>query len=114
VTKNSQRKSKLRESHHQERLCLQVAEIISLSLGDSADSRLHDVLVESVVPTPDGARLLVLVKPTGEATPEQLDELYVALEGARGWLRAQVAGEIHRKRTPDLQFRVLPPWEDDR
>ena len=94
-------------------LCAQVEEIVSLALGDSADQRLHDLIVQSVSPGPDGARLLVAVVATNPLDLDSLEELHGALESARPWLRQQVAAEIHRKRTPDLAFQVLPPWEDD-
>ncbi len=94
-------------------LCAQVEEIVSLALGDSADHRLHDLVVQSVSPGPDGARLLVAVVATNPVDMDSLEELRGALESARPWLRQQVAAEIYRKRTPDLAFQVLPPWEED-
>jgi ribosome-binding factor A len=93
-------------------LCSQVEEIVSLALGDSADHRLHDLFVQSVSPGPDGARLLVTVVATNPPDMDSLEELHGALESARSWLRLQVAAEIHRKRTPDLAFQVLPRWEE--
>ncbi len=100
-----------RKSHKQQQLCSQVAQTISLSLGDSRDQRLHDLVVQSVVPAPDGSRLLVIVVPSKGVELHSLDDLLGALEGAHTWLRRQVAAEIHRKRAPDLIFQVLPPWE---
>lgn len=94
-------------------LCAQVEEIMSLALGDAADPRLHDLVVRSVSPGPDGARLLVAVVATHPLDLESLEALHGALASARPWLRQQVAAEIHRKRTPDLAFQVLPPWEAD-
>jgi ribosome-binding factor A len=94
-------------------LCAQVQDVVSLALGDSADERLHDLIVHSVSPGPDGARLLVTVVPTGPLDLDSIEPLYRALEAARPWLRQQVAAEIHRKRTPELAFQVLPRWEED-
>lgn len=94
-------------------LCAQVEEIVSLALGDAADHRLQDLVVQSVSPGPDGARLLVTVVAAPPSDLESLEELHGALESARSWLRQQVAAEIHRKRTPDLAFQVLPPWDDE-
>jgi ribosome-binding factor A len=94
-------------------LCAQVRDIVSLALGDSADERLHDLVVHSVAPGPDSARLLVTVVPTDLLDVDSIERLYRALEGARPWLRQQVAAEIHRKRTPELAFQVLPRWEED-
>ncbi len=111
MSNRSSRKTRTKECHKQEQLCSQVAEAISLSLGDSADPRLHDLVLQTVEPTPDGARLLVVVRATEQVTVDALNELHDALNSARAWLRCQVAGEINRKRAPDLAFQVLPPWE---
>lgn len=92
-------------------LCAQVEEIVSLALGDAADQRLHDLVVQSVSPGPDGARLLVAVVATEPVDMDSIEALHRALEGARPWLRQQVAAGIHRKRTPELAFLVLPRWE---
>ncbi len=111
VTHRSTSKSAARKSHKQQQLCSQVAQTISLSLGDSTDHRLHDLVVQSVVPAPDGSRLLVIVAPSEVVEFDSLDDILGALEGARTWLRRQVAAEIHRKRAPELIFQVQPPWE---
>ena len=102
-----------REDRKLAQLCAQVEQIVSLALGDSADHRLHDLVVHSVSPGPDGARLLVAAMATYPLDPDCLEELHDVLERARPWLRQQIAAEIHRKRTPDLAFQVLPPWEGD-
>ena len=110
-------KQRTRNPSKQERklaqLCAQVEEIVSLALGDSADDRLHDLIVQSVSPGPDGNRLLIAVVATEPLDMASIESLYRALEGARPWLRQQVADGIHRKRTPDLAFQVLPAWEED-
>lgn len=100
-------------SRHVAQLCAQVQDVISLALGDSADERLHDLVVHSVSAGPDGARLLVAVVPTDPLDVDSIEQLYRALESARPWLRQQVAAEIHRKRTPELAFQVLPHWEEE-
>jgi ribosome-binding factor A len=111
VTHRSTSKLTARKSHKQQQLCSQVAQAISLSLGDSTDHRLHDLVVQSVVPAPDGSRLLVIVAPSEAVGLDSLDEILGTLEGAHAWLRRQVAAEIRRKRAPDLVFQVLPSWE---
>lgn len=113
MSSRTTRRSRTKECHKQEQLWSQVAETISLSLGDAADQRLRDLVVQSVVPTPDGGRLLVVVRVTEPTSIEALNELHDLLNSARGWLRAEVASEIHRKRAPDLTFRVLPPWVEE-
>ncbi|MCA9595516.1 MAG: ribosome-binding factor A [Myxococcales bacterium] len=94
-------------------LCAQIQEVLSFALGDSSDDRLHDLVVHSVTPAPDGARLLVTVMATNESDMSSLEETHGALESARPWLRRQVAAEISRKRTPDLAFCVLPHWDGE-
>ena len=94
--------------HKLQQLCSQVEQVVGLALGGAADMRLQEVAVCGVVPAPDGTRLLVSVVPEQPSSWEQLEALQVALERAKPWLRQQVAGEIHRKRTPDLVFSVLP------
>ena len=48
--------------------------------------------------------MLVSAEP-GAGAPATLS----ALERARGYLRRQIAGSIHRKRTPELCFELVPP-----
>lgn len=103
-----------KSQHKLSQLCAQVEDVVSLSLGDSEDPRLRDLVVESVVPGADASRLLVRVVAPEGADLEQIEALYAALQHAGGWLRRQVAAEIHRKRTPELSFLVLPrPGHDD-
>jgi hypothetical protein len=85
-------------------LCGQVADALSLILGECGDDVLRDLLVESVRPFPTSARLLVTVSSAGADTAG----ICVAerLERARGKLRSEIAAVIHRRRVPDLVFRV--------
>lgn len=98
-------------NRHQFRLSRQVEQVLSLALGASADARLRDLVVHSVVPSADGARMVVRVVLSSDASFESIERAYLALGAARAWLRQQVAADIHRKRTPDLEFQVLPSWE---
>ena len=100
-------------------LCEQASEALSYALASSADWVLRDLLIASVTPAPDASRLLVTVYPphdTPSESPETSDAIDAAalvarLENARSYLRSEVASAIHRKRTPDLAFRVAtsPP-----
>lgn len=91
-------------SRKDSQLCHQVSEALSLALTCSADAVLRDLTVVSVSPAPDTSRLLVTIE-AGEGVEHDfvLDKLQVA----RGYLRSEVAGAIHRKRTPELMFRIL-------
>jgi ribosome-binding factor A len=89
-------------------LCGQIAETLSLVLADSADDVLQNLLVQSVVPWPTSARVLVTVY---SPDMESLDEtrINVHLEAARTRLRGEVAAATHRRKVPELLFRIATP-----
>jgi ribosome-binding factor A len=112
VSRGSSRSHRPSSEHRKlERLCAQVEQVVSLSLGGSQDERLRNLLVHSVHAVPDGSRLVVSVAAGAEVSLDGLDDIYGALLHAGPWLRRQVAAEIHRKRTPELTFQVLPRWQ---
>jgi len=84
-------------------LCRQVERALSLALEGEL---LRDLTVASVVPAPDSSRMLATVEFHGSASIATTDVL-AALENARTRLRREVAGAIHRRKTPELSFRVL-------
>lgn len=87
-------------------LCGQVAEAVSLALAECDDPVLNELLVEAVQPAPSASRLRVIVSaPPGASAPG----IFEALEKVRGYLRHEVAGQISRKRTPELCFELAPP-----
>jgi ribosome-binding factor A len=89
-------------------LCGQVADTLTLVLaGNSADDLLRDLVVEAVVPAPNASRLLVTVSPSLAAADADLDAIRLHLDRARGRLRGEIATAIHRRRVPDLTFRVV-------
>ena len=91
-------------------LCRQVADVLSYVLaGECGDEVLQNLLVLSVDPAPSTSRLLVTVEPDAAAEPVGVTEVLGRLDRARGWLRREVAASIHRKRTPELAFRVAAP-----
>src|SRR5262249_14454186 len=92
-------------------LCGQVARTLSFILsGECGDAVLREVHVESVQPFPDSSRLLVTVHldPASEIQPATVLE---HLRRAGGMLRSEVAAAIHRKRAPELTFRVALPGD---
>lgn len=91
----------------QAQLCSEVEQIVTLILGSSVDERLQQLSVHSVEAASDGACLTVYVIPLGELELDASLELMEALEGARAWVRQQVACDINRKRTPELRFQLL-------
>jgi ribosome-binding factor A len=86
-------------------LCSQIAETLALVLSDSGDPVLQNLLVQSVVPWPTTARALVTVTP---AVSREFDDARAAahLQGARARLRCEVAAVVHRRKVPDLFFRI--------
>ena len=88
-------------------LCGQVAQTLALVLsGETGDDVLRDLHVESVVPFPTTARLLVTVYRAVADPSVTDDDLLRRLAGARGMLRCEVAATVNRRKIPDLVFRV--------
>ncbi len=89
-------------------LCGQVSRTLSGVLsGECGDDVLREVLVESVRPAPDSSRLLVTVGLAPSAGAVDPAVVLDRLLRAAGMLRSAVAAVIHRKRAPELTFRVL-------
>jgi ribosome-binding factor A len=90
-------------------LCGEVSRTLgSILAGECADEVLRDLLVVSVVPAPNSSRLLVTVSRGTEPPPEDaVPRILEHLERARGLLRTEMAAALHRRRVPDLTFRVL-------
>jgi ribosome-binding factor A len=95
-----------RKAQRKERqLCRQAMEAVSEALADLDDGLLQSVWVMEVEPAPDASRLAVIVQAPPGAP---LEEVAARLERVAGYLRAEVADAITRKRAPTLTFRVLP------
>jgi ribosome-binding factor A len=88
-------------------LCSQVAETLSMVLGEMPDEVLRDLMVEEVQPAPDSSQLLVLLRPAPSAVAFDAVRALEHLNAAAKDLRLEVAGAIHRRRAPTLLFRVL-------
>lgn len=87
-----------------QRLCSQVAETLQVGLSwASAEPALWDVEVGAVEPDPDASRLLVTVH---ARTASEVAAVRLALRRAAPFLRTEVAENIHRRRTPELRYRV--------
>lgn len=114
------KKQQLRENRESNRLparALQyhkaVRQCLDAAFGNiCADPLLADLVVRSVEPMGKGSKLLIVVEtPSSNPTPPPI--IQAALQRAAGLLRSVVAGEVHRKRTPCLSFRVLPASAED-
>lgn len=86
-------------------LCRQVQRRLDLALAELDDPLLQGLWISSVVQEPGGRALLVEVIVPDLAA---VARTYARLEAARGHLRCEVAAAISRKRTPHLQFVVVP------
>jgi ribosome-binding factor A len=98
-------------------MCRQVQRRLDMALGSElSDPSLQGLWVEDVTPVGTGSSLLVRVI-VPDAT--RVARVMQQLDAAKGYLRSEIASAIHRKRTPHLQFIVLPqaaltlPEEDD-
>ena len=87
-------------------LCRQIERLLVGLLGGCGDDVLRDLLVHSVEPAPDSSRLLVTVSMLTLDHPEA--EVLSRLRGAVPMLRREIAASVHRRKLPDLIFRILP------
>lgn len=85
-------------------LCRQVERALSVALEGDV---LRELAVQSVVPAPDSSRLLVTFVYHG-AESSSLHEVLAAIECHRAAFRSAVAEAIHRKKTPELVYDVVP------
>jgi ribosome-binding factor A len=85
-------------------LCGQVERTLSLVLWECSDDVLRELAVEAVQPAPTSVRLLVTL-----SAPDGVDEQTALrrIEKASGLLRHEVAAAIHRRKAPELTFRVV-------
>ena len=93
-------------------LCRQVERRLALAFAELEDQDLAELLLIDVRASPDGSRLLLeLQRPRlGPGAPRSsLDdfELLDRLGKVRSFLRQEVAAAIHRRRTPELDFRLI-------
>src|SRR5262245_29790635 len=88
-------------------LCSQVAETLSSVLaGECGDEVLRDLTVVEVMPAPDERQLLVTLAPAVSAAPVEAATVLEHLHNHAGQLRSEVARAIHRKRAPELIYRL--------
>jgi ribosome-binding factor A len=91
-------------------LCRQVAETLDQVLaGETADELVSSLHVESVIPAPDASRLLVTLRTDLRGNAILLEQIERRLADHRGRLRCAVSATITRRKTPNLEFRILGP-----
>lgn len=106
-------KSERKKSNHKNlQMCGEIARTLSLVLAwESGDDLLQALIVESVQPAPDSSRVLVTVRVQPRAEVVDIGQVQERLHQCRGRFRTEVAAAIHRKRVPELVFRVLSGGE---
>jgi ribosome-binding factor A len=88
-------------------MCGQIAQTLSSVLAwESGDDLLRNLWVESVEPAPDSTRVLVTVCAPVAVEGVEAGLILERLHRASGKLRTEIAAAIHRKRVPELVFRV--------
>lgn len=93
------------------RLGGQICRALNLALGASSDPVLCGAWIARAEPAPDASRFRVVAGSTGD--PDTDSALAAHLTAIRGWLRAEVAHAIRRRRVPELVFTVAHAPVDD-
>jgi tRNA-splicing ligase RtcB (3'-phosphate/5'-hydroxy nucleic acid ligase) len=87
-------------------VCALAQQAIAAAISSCDNPLLLSLQVESVLPSPTVARLLVILK--HESKDVAVDAVLDALDSIRGSLRSELALELNRKRAPELSFTVVP------
>ena len=92
--------------HKTLKLCGQVARTLSDVLAGLGDPVLRGLGVASVQPGRGKGRLLVTLALLPSSEPAPAETLAAHVAGAVGVFRAEVAAAIHRRKLPELVFRL--------
>ncbi len=87
-------------------LCRQVARTLTEVLAGCGDDVLRGLEVTSVTPAVGPGRLLVSLRPGPAAPSADPAVIQSHLAQAQGMLRSEVAQAVHRRKAPELLFRV--------
>jgi ribosome-binding factor A len=90
--------------HKDHQVCRQVADAVSWFLSEVDDPVLAELSVVEVVPAPSAARVLVTL--VGALTDVDPGDVLARLRLVTDDLREEVAAEVHRRRAPELSFRI--------
>ncbi|WP_267687264.1 ribosome-binding factor A [Nannocystis sp. SCPEA4] len=92
-----------------DQLSRQVEERLALVLtGEVDDPHVSALTLLGVEPEPGSGNLVVVLALPIGAGGEEAELALRRLDALRPYLRSEIAGAIHRKRTPNLVFRVVP------
>ncbi|MEM9418164.1 MAG: hypothetical protein AAGA25_03785 [Planctomycetota bacterium] len=107
--KRRRSEKKRKDEWRNRRLCGQVRRAVQMGLADCGDPDLQNLIVLDVEPTDRNSCLcVVLVQPATNA-PEDSSQsvaLLPRLHAVTPRLRSEVARSIHRKKTPQLIYRL--------
>ncbi|MCB9559280.1 MAG: ribosome-binding factor A [Kofleriaceae bacterium] len=95
--------------HKDLQVCRQVYDALTWALAELDDPLIDELSLASVDPAPDASRVLVTLVPVRPGV--DLDAALAAVREQAGELREDVAAEVHRRRAPELVFRVALPDE---
>ena len=89
-------------------LCTQVQRSLSFLLEtECCDECLQGLYVETVLPNPNAACLLVVLRPWQLEQPCDLTLVLRRLAELKGYWRTEICKAINRKKTPNLVFHIL-------
>jgi ribosome-binding factor A len=89
-------------------LCKQVERTLVYVLsGETGDDILRDLVVENVIPAPNDAHLMAIVRPMTTSVDYDLPEVLERLHAQKGLIREEVAAAINRKHVPEISFQVI-------
>lgn len=92
-------------------LCAQVRRALYGVIPLPGSSCFEGLVVESVGPDPDASRLRVVISVPVSST-WRIPALRNRLLDMAGFIRSEVAPQIHRKRVPFLAFELIPREDD--
>lgn len=70
-------------------------------------SLFEGLVVEAVEPDPDASRLRVVIS-VSPLSPNPITSVHKRLTDMVGFIRSEVASQIHRNRVPILTFQLIP------
>lgn len=88
-------------------LCAQVRRALHGVIPLPGSSYFEGLVVEAVEPDPDASRLRVLIS-VPPSSKHPISSLRKRLTDMAGFIRSEVAPQIHRKRVPVLSFQLIP------
>ena len=91
--------------HKDLQVCRQVYDALAYALAELDDPLIDDLVLASVTPAPNAARVQVTLVPSHESGFDS-EEALTRLREFAADLREEVAAEVNRRRVPELVFRI--------